>query len=98
MTELKIYIINKLKEFQYYDEENDKFTYHSKKSGLITFDKILRIILEDYYLNDSNLIYDIEVTDISINETYVKNCALAVAIVEKNEFVVKSIVFNAYIK
>lgn len=99
MTELKIYIRNKLKEFQYYDEKNDRFTYYSKKSGLITFDKALRIILESYYPNASNLIYDIEVTDICINlETYVKNCALAVATIEKDEFVVKSIVFDAYIK
>ncbi len=98
MIELKIYIRKKLKEFQYYDEENDRYTYYSKKLGSVTFDKALRIILEDYYPNASNIVYDMEVTEIWKDQnTCVKNCAIAVAKIEENQLVIKSMIFDAFV-
>lgn len=98
MKELEIYIKEKLKQLSFYDEEKKRYTFHSKRTGVVSFDVFLKIILESYYEDAKSIIYDLKTTYIYLDEnTAVVNCALAISKIENNEFITKAMIFNAYI-
>ena len=98
MKELEIYIEEKLKQLSFYDEEKKRYTFRSKKTGVVSFDKFLRVILESYYEDAKSIIYDLKTTYIYLDtDTVVVNCALAISKIENNEFITKAMAFNAFV-